>query len=346
MDEHKTQKALQWIVSLLNRHQVPYQLIGGVAARAYGARRPVVDIDLYIPMEKAQAAIDEMRPYLIREPLPHHSTFWDLTYLVLDYEGVYIEIGDSSSNPHIFNQRDQRWDPQVIDYSASHKAALFGIEVDVMPRSELASYKTKLDRKVDHVDLREMDPGYQETGDSDYSELSPYVSLVLHMDAFNERLCETDLMELQGEGFRFTSMEELGNDEAAQRKLYLLNDTTCMEMPGSSGEHAWDTFEDFRREVCLMDWYQPGGQIIAIDTLTGSWAAMSAITRFSGSGNTWNLHTGVDRAYHGRDLETAVLGLAARYARDVLKADCVLADETIQNTAMIAVYHRLGYSKR
>ncbi len=149
-------EALRWLVSLVNRHQIPYQIVGGLAAMAYGATRPLVDIDLYIPFERAQAALEEMRPFIVREPLPHRSESWNLIYLALDYYGVYIEIGDSSTNPQFYNRVDGRWEPQIIDYAASTIVEMNGIEVAVMPRDELVRYKAMLDRDVDHIDIGQM----------------------------------------------------------------------------------------------------------------------------------------------------------------------------------------------
>jgi uncharacterized protein len=80
----QTGAALRWLVSLLNFHDVPYQIVGGLAAQAYGATRPLVDIDLYMPFEQSQAALAEMRPFLVRQPLPHLSQSWDLVYLALE----------------------------------------------------------------------------------------------------------------------------------------------------------------------------------------------------------------------------------------------------------------------
>jgi hypothetical protein len=148
--------ALRWLVSLLNRCQVPYQVVGGLAAQAYGANRPLVDIDLYIPFDTAQAALAEMAPFIVRQPLPHRSAAWDLVYLALEVDGVLIEIGDSSSAPRFFNRHAGRWEAQVIDYSASQTARLYGVEVAIMPKGELLRYKAMLDREVDHLDIEQM----------------------------------------------------------------------------------------------------------------------------------------------------------------------------------------------
>ncbi len=338
-------ESLKWIVNLLDHHHIPYQIVGGLAAHAYGASRPVVDIDLYVPMEKAQAAMAEIKPNMIRPPLPHRSAYWDLTYLVLDYKGVQIEIGDSTTDPRFYNRKGQCWDPQIIDYAASQRVTLFGVEVKVMPRSELISYKTRLDREVDHADLQAMEPSPRDA-DNDLKDLSPVVPLVLHSDQFDGRKYDGLIAGLKEEGFQFTSMAELGNTEEALRKLYLLNDTTAMDADGPAVGHVWPTFEDFQKEVCQMDWFLPRGQIIAIDTASGAWAAMSAITNFEGSGTTWNLFTGVDRRYRGHRLEQAVLALAIRYALDELKVNSIFADESKSNLSMIAVYRELGYTPR
>ena len=155
-DPQQIQQALGWIVALLDRHHVPYQLVGGLAAQAYGARRPLIDIDLYAPFDQAPAALAELAPYLTRLPGPHRSAAWQLDYLALTYAGVEIEIGDSQTDPRFYNVRDQRWEPQVIDYTASNRVNLYGVSVAVMPRAELLRYKAMLARAVDHQDIAQM----------------------------------------------------------------------------------------------------------------------------------------------------------------------------------------------
>jgi GNAT superfamily N-acetyltransferase len=169
------------------------------------------------------------------------------------------------------------------------------------------------------------------------------IGMELDLAAFDDRLYDAIISRLKGEGFQFTSMEELGNTEEAQRRLYALNDAASASTPGQGGEHAWASFEDFQKSVCQSDWYKPAGQFVAIDTATGAWAAMSAITRMQGQLYAYNRFTGVDLPYRGRKLGQAVKVLALRYARSILKADIVRTHHNTRNLPMIAIDRKFGY---
>jgi RimJ/RimL family protein N-acetyltransferase len=140
-------------------------------------------------------------------------------------------------------------------------------------------------------------------------------------------------------------MAELGNTEEVQRKLYALNDAASASTPGQGGEHAWASFEDFQQSVCGSKWYKPAGQIVAIDTTSGAWAAMSAITRMEGREYAYNLFTGVDFPYRGRKLGQAVKVLALRFARSKLKANIVRTHHNTRNLPMIAIDTKFGYKQ-
>ena len=83
---------------------------------------------------------------------------------------------------------------------------------------------------------------------------------------------------------------------------------------------------------------------MAIDSATGDWAAMSAITRLEGNDYAYNLFTGVDERYRGRKLGQAVKVLALRYAREMLQAHTVRTHHNFKNLPMIAIDQKLGYS--
>lgn len=174
-----------------------------------------------------------------------------------------------------------------------------------------------------------------------FTERSHAMKMELNLDTFNDRAYDAIIDKLQSEGFKFTSMAELGNTEDAQRKLYLLNETTGMETLGSDGSASWASFEDFQQSVCNADWYRPDGQMVVIYTNTGDWAAMSAISRFDDY--AYNLHTGVDKRYRGRKLAQAVKVMALRYARDILKVHKVHTHHNTKNLPMIVIDLKFGY---
>jgi GNAT superfamily N-acetyltransferase len=176
-----------------------------------------------------------------------------------------------------------------------------------------------------------------------FTERSHRIAMALDLSAFDDRPYDAIIARLEGEGFQFTTMAELGNTEEAQRKLYILNDTTDITTPGTDGEHTWDSFEDFQKRVCQSIWYQPEGQFVVIDTATGAWAALSAITRLEGNDYAYNLFTGVDLPYRGRKLGQAVKVLALRYARQVLQAPTVRTHHNAKNLPMIAIDRKMGY---
>lgn len=148
--------ALAWIVEVLERHGVPYQVVGGLAARAYGAVRPIVDVDLYVPFDLAGAALEEIRPHVYWGPEYYVDDCWDLTYLKANFRGQKVELGDSSGDPRYFHKGTGCWVPQRVDYDAGVRIELFGVRVAVIQEEELVRYKLALGREVDLLDVEQI----------------------------------------------------------------------------------------------------------------------------------------------------------------------------------------------
>ncbi len=100
--------------------------------------------------------MDEVQLYIVREFAPHLSASWDILYMALNYQGMWIEIAESTTNPRFYNHRDGRWEEQRIDFAASTLILLYGVEVAIMPKDELLAYKSMLVREVDHLDIIDM----------------------------------------------------------------------------------------------------------------------------------------------------------------------------------------------
>jgi GNAT superfamily N-acetyltransferase len=207
-------------------------------------------------------------------------------------------------------------------------------------------YQAMLEEKIKKVEIsiRDTCPECRLFADHrGFVEKSHSRGFSLDLSTFDDRPYDEILEKLKREGFQFTSMQELGDTEDTQRNLYRLNDTASRETLGTDGSPSWTSFEDFRKHVCGSDWYKPAGQLVVIDTNTGIWAAMSAITRFTGTDYAYNLFTGVDKRYRRRKLGLAVKVLALRYARDVLKVTSVHTHHNSKNPPMINLDHKLGY---
>jgi hypothetical protein len=156
-DEQRQRSALEWIVEKAGEHELPYQVVGGLAAIAHGGSRPLHDIDLYMPIGDPHwpdflAAIDT---YVVWGPEAVVEGPWDLTYLKINYYGQKIEIGGSESL-RIRSCTTGEWVEQVIDYRSSVSRRVLGCTVAVMPLAQLIAYKNILGREVDQQDVHEL----------------------------------------------------------------------------------------------------------------------------------------------------------------------------------------------
>jgi RimJ/RimL family protein N-acetyltransferase len=168
------------------------------------------------------------------------------------------------------------------------------------------------------------------------------IEMLFDLKQWDEARYQPILETLQAQGFCFTNMAELGDTPEARRKLFTLNNNAAATDPGSDGIPPWASFEEFDKDVCSSSWYHPDAQIVAIDTHTGDWAAMSAITVFEGSDHAYNLFTGTDVRYRGRKLAQAMKALALKRAR-LFGVDVVRTNHNSENKAMIAIDTKLGY---
>jgi RimJ/RimL family protein N-acetyltransferase len=171
-----------------------------------------------------------------------------------------------------------------------------------------------------------------------------YHSIEMKLDllTWDDQQYDSILATLHEQGFIFTNMAEQGDTQEARRKLYVLNNTAAATDPGSDGIPPWSTFEEFEQDVCSSAWYHPDAQFIAIDSHSGEWAAMSAITVFDGADHAYNLFTGTDVRYRNRKLAQAVKTLALRRARQ-FGVNTVRTSHTSKNSVMIGIDLKLGY---
>ena len=72
-----------------------------------------------------------------------------------------------------------------------------------------------------------------------FNERWHFIPMGLNLETFDHRAYDEIIVKLEGDGFLFTSMEELGNTENSQRHLHTLNDETNLDMPGHLAHGRW-----------------------------------------------------------------------------------------------------------
>lgn len=129
--------------------------MGGLAARAHGATRPLADIDLYVPDPALPEVAEAIGPYLLRSPVPYQDDDWDLVFLRAEYEGQAVEVAGADSARYR-DRRSGEWREADVDWDAGVRRVVEGVEVPVMPLEQLKRYKEALGREVDRRDLAEL----------------------------------------------------------------------------------------------------------------------------------------------------------------------------------------------
>ncbi len=150
--------ALAWIAGILNGHKIPFQVTGGLAARIYGSTRPLADIDLDVPEESLPMLAVLLAGHVVFGPARFRDQEWDIMLLTVNYAGCDIDLG-GAYGARVFDRAAQSWVPVVADLGTAVRLKVFGIEVPVIAKDALISYKRRLDRDVDRMDVAAMEAG-------------------------------------------------------------------------------------------------------------------------------------------------------------------------------------------
>jgi hypothetical protein len=151
----KTENALRWIVGIFEKHAIPFQISGGYAAKLYGSDRPLADLDFDVPEEYFQKLIPEVKQYIVYGPQQYKDDSWDLLLMTLNYNGQEIDIA-GAYEAKLFDKSTQTWITNRVDLSKALIKEMFGLQLPVMSKEELITYKKKLNRDVDEEDVRQL----------------------------------------------------------------------------------------------------------------------------------------------------------------------------------------------
>ncbi len=157
-EERNTEAAFKWIVGLLQKHSIPFQIGGGFAARLYGSGRDLADIDIGVNDVSLEKLSPHVREYVTFGPGHYVDKKWDLQLMTLKYEGQEIDIVGRDSLM-IFDKVANALVPGHRDLIAHEDIEVYGIGVPVIPKAALIAYKKKLMREVDRLDVEALERG-------------------------------------------------------------------------------------------------------------------------------------------------------------------------------------------
>jgi hypothetical protein len=150
-----TETALRWIVNILQKHNIPFQIGGGFAARLYGVERELADIDIAIPTDKLNELLPEVKDYITYDLRHYLDEKWDCTGMTVKYEGQEIDFVGAQGKK-IFDKINKKWIALENDFSNNEYKEIYGIKIPIMPKEKLIAYKSILKRDVDLIDLEEL----------------------------------------------------------------------------------------------------------------------------------------------------------------------------------------------
>jgi hypothetical protein len=156
MTERDTEVAFRWIVGLLQKHSIPFQIGGGFAARLYGSGRELADIDIGVRDDALAKLYPHVHKYVTYGPDHYVDKKWDLQLMTLNYAGQEIDIV-GRDNLMIFDKAANNLVPGHRDITDNEMMDVYGVKVPVIPKASLIAYKKKLMREVDRLDVEALE---------------------------------------------------------------------------------------------------------------------------------------------------------------------------------------------
>jgi len=145
--------ALKQLVKILSANQIKFVVIGGLAAIAWGSRRPLADIDILVDGQDL-SKLQELLKNQVTTPIQHYRTQdWDIWQLVIELNGIGVDICDAD-NFYVINSGEKHQLGSYVD--APESRSVDGVRLPVIPKPELISYKRLLNRAVDQEDLLQL----------------------------------------------------------------------------------------------------------------------------------------------------------------------------------------------
>lgn len=144
--------ALRFVVSTLQKHEIAYQVTGGLAGNIYGSEWPLHDIDIEVSRKDIEQVASLFQEYAIRPLSRFVDEEFDLMLLTLRVNDVEIDI-NQAEDAFVFT-KDGRRVKLDTDLCKAIEKTFLGSRVWVQPLEDIIRYKELLSRSEDVRDLR------------------------------------------------------------------------------------------------------------------------------------------------------------------------------------------------
>ena len=139
-------------------------------------------------------------------------------------------------------------------------------------------------------------------------------------------------------GITITTLVALGDTDANRRRLWQITERTAADIPGDRRKPR--TYEEFTRQMLEVSWFRAAGQFIALDG--DVWAGVAAVGYTESRNLLYHNMTGVDRAYRGRGIASALKWATIAYAIST-GASALETHNDSSNAPMLAINRAFGY---
>lgn len=142
--EEKTMKALLFVASVFDENRIPYKIGGGLAARVYGAARPVNDIDISVSGKHFPVIVPKVSAYITAGLKHYLNEKWDCDTLSINYGGQDIDMTDVDTLK-MSNLEQTRWmEVKKMRLYDGIRTDINGVIVSIMDPRDLIAYKREL----------------------------------------------------------------------------------------------------------------------------------------------------------------------------------------------------------
>ncbi len=146
-------ESLEWIISIFEKHKIPFQISGGLAAKIYGSVRPLNDIDIDIPQSRIKDMLEDVKEYITYGPIQHKDEKWDVYLVALERNGQEFDIS-SAEGGKVYDEYTSSWVAIPTNPEQGNYVEYAGMSLPVMPKEELAAYKSYLNGEHQQEDIR------------------------------------------------------------------------------------------------------------------------------------------------------------------------------------------------